>query len=115
MLQLKRLKQKQLADGLGETPQTVSKWLTGAMNPNVPNLLRIADFLEVSVDSIFGRVPPGTEFLLDVRQHVHGIADALDRILPAEQAERSEPAPAPKAPKRTRRRRKKGKSAKNSL
>jgi transcriptional regulator with XRE-family HTH domain len=43
---------KELADGLGRTVGTVSKWCTNKMQPTVGNLFEIANFLDVDVRTL---------------------------------------------------------------
>lgn len=51
------LRQESLAQQLGVTPQAISKWETGAGQPEVSMLPKLADALGVSLDVLFGRVP----------------------------------------------------------
>lgn len=44
------LSQEQLADRLGVTRQSVSKWESGQATPELPKLIALADLFEVSVD-----------------------------------------------------------------
>lgn len=46
--------QKQLAELLGTTQQTVSRWLTGANEPDLSTLLKICKFLNETPNSILG-------------------------------------------------------------
>lgn len=48
------LSQKQLADKLFVTAQNVSKWETGKSAPDLDNLCKLAEILEVSTDSLLG-------------------------------------------------------------
>lgn len=45
-----RMSQKQLGDILHVCNQTVSFWETGAREPDLDNLLSIADYFDVTVD-----------------------------------------------------------------
>ena len=82
ILQLKGLRQRDLAAGVGESQGTISRWLTGTANPNSEKLFKIADFLEVSLDQLIGRIPPGAEPLLQVHEEARSLADALGKVLP---------------------------------
>lgn len=48
-LALKQIKNKELAEQLGVSEQTVSKWCTNYTQPSVPDLYLIADFLKIEV------------------------------------------------------------------
>ncbi|MDE5984439.1 MAG: helix-turn-helix domain-containing protein [Eubacterium sp.] len=50
----KGLSQEHLAEKLGVTRQTISKWENGAAMPNLKKLTEIADFFNVSMDTILG-------------------------------------------------------------
>ena len=45
-----RLSQRQLGDLLHVCNQTISFWETGAREPDLDNLVSIADYFEVSID-----------------------------------------------------------------
>ncbi len=46
--------QKELAEYLGTTQQTVSRWLTGINEPDLETLLKICIFLNETPNSILG-------------------------------------------------------------
>ena len=46
--------QKQLADYLGTTQQTVSRWLTGINEPDLSTLLKICEYLNETPNSLLG-------------------------------------------------------------
>lgn len=46
--------QRELANYLGTTQQTVSRWLTGVNEPNLSTLLKICEFLNDTPNSILG-------------------------------------------------------------
>lgn len=46
--------QKELADFLGTTQQTVSRWLTGINEPDLETLLQICVFLNETPNTILG-------------------------------------------------------------
>ena len=46
---------KWLAEQMGVNPTTVSKWCTNSSQPDLGNLLRIADLLEVDIKELFIR------------------------------------------------------------
>lgn len=43
---------KDTAQMSGIAPTTISNWLTGYSTPTVYNLMKLADFLEVSIDEL---------------------------------------------------------------
>lgn len=49
-----RKTQRELANYLGTTQQTVSRWLTGVNEPNLSTLLKICEFLNETPNSILG-------------------------------------------------------------
>ncbi|MGM9662226.1 MAG: helix-turn-helix transcriptional regulator [Oscillospiraceae bacterium] len=57
------LSQEQLAEKLGVSRQTVSKWETGASTPDLPKLLALSECFGVSLDELAAGQPaaPGTE------------------------------------------------------
>ena len=46
--------QEQLSEAMGVSVGAVSKWESGQMNPEIGMIVRIADFFELSVDSLLG-------------------------------------------------------------
>ena len=48
------MKQDELAELLGVTPQAVSKWENGASMPDISLLPKIAEIFGVTIDSLFG-------------------------------------------------------------
>jgi transcriptional regulator with XRE-family HTH domain len=48
-LALKQVKNKELAEYLGVSPPTVSKWCTNESQPSIPDLYRIAEYLQIEV------------------------------------------------------------------
>ena len=67
----KGVKQEQLAEMVGVSPQAVSKWESGGM-PDAALLPRIAESLGVTVDALFGREEEKLSF---EEQYLHEIAD----------------------------------------
>ena len=50
----KKLRQEQLAEAMGVSTASVSKWETGQCAPELTVLLELADFFEVSIDTLVG-------------------------------------------------------------
>lgn len=42
----------QLAEAMGKTPETVSRWCTNAMQPSIETLYEIAEYLDVEVSEL---------------------------------------------------------------
>ena len=51
----KKLSQKQLAEFLNVTPQTISKWELNKSYPDIEMLVKISQIFDVSTDSILGK------------------------------------------------------------
>lgn len=51
----KRITQGELATAMGVTQQAVGKWETGRSSPDPQTLMRLAEFFEVSTDTLLGR------------------------------------------------------------
>lgn len=55
LLQEKKIKPYHLSKGIGISSGLVSDYVNGKKSPTVENLVKIADFLDVSVDFLLGR------------------------------------------------------------
>lgn len=53
---IKGVGQKELALILNTTVKTVSHWETGYCEPSIAQLCALADFFEISVDELIGRI-----------------------------------------------------------
>ena len=51
----KKRTSKWLSEQMGVNPTTVSKWCTNSSQPDLANLLKIADLLEVDIKELFIR------------------------------------------------------------
>ena len=51
----KKRTNKWLSEQMGVTPSTVSKWCTNSSQPDLPNLLKISDLLEVDIRELIVR------------------------------------------------------------
>lgn len=58
----KNITQETLANHLGVTPQAVSKWEQEAALPDISLLIPLADFFDISVDSLLREKPKSKEF-----------------------------------------------------
>lgn len=54
----KGLSQQKLADSIGVTQQAIHQYENGKVEPDLQNLIRLADALEVSVDLLIGHQKP---------------------------------------------------------
>lgn len=59
----KRLTQAQVAEGVNCSTPTYSRYENGKRQPPLDMILRLADFFGVSLDYLFGRVPPDSSAL----------------------------------------------------
>jgi len=57
-LALKQIKNKTLAEHLGVSTTTISKWCTNYSQPSIPELYRIAAFLHINVCALLEPVRP---------------------------------------------------------
>ncbi len=53
----KKVTQQELADRVGVSYQTVSRWETGAGEPELSLLAALAEYFQVSVDQLLGLTP----------------------------------------------------------
>lgn len=51
-----RLTQQQLADKLSVTQRKVSYWESGKIEPDLESLWKLADFFDVTIDELVGRM-----------------------------------------------------------
>ncbi len=70
-----------LAEHCRVTPTAVSTWLKGTL-PSLENVLQVVDFLDVSLDRVFGRTPGTVDALRKVRRETAAVLDAIDCVLP---------------------------------
>ncbi len=66
-----------LADVLKVSKKSVSEWATGRVDPEAESLVRLADFLNVSVDYLLGRVDEPTAIVPDISPRLRRILDSL--------------------------------------
>ena len=53
-MEKKEIKQKQLADGIGVTEATISRYLNNVQFPRIELICKIANYLDTSVDYLLG-------------------------------------------------------------
>ena len=51
----KNLQQKEVGQKLNRTAACISSWETGKTEPSIDDLIKLADFFEVSIDYLVGR------------------------------------------------------------
>ncbi len=52
LLKLKNISQKELAEELKVTPNTITNWIKGKSNPSIENIRKMATFFNISVEEI---------------------------------------------------------------
>lgn len=84
---LHKMTQEELAEKLGCSRQTLSKWETGASVPDIGQSKQIADLFDVTLDDLVCHDPEKSPFPVPPRgKHVFGCVKAGDKgqiILPA--------------------------------
>lgn len=74
------LTQEQLAERLGVSRQTVTKWETGESTPDLANAVALAEVLDVSLDALVNFDPQGTVLPLPPRgKHLFGTVTVGER------------------------------------
>ena len=74
------LTQEQLAERLGVSRQTVTKWETGDSTPDLANAGALAEALDVSLDALVGYDPHGTMLPMPPRgKHLFGTVTVGER------------------------------------
>ena len=82
VLKAKGLKQTDVAHAIDEKAQTVNKWFTGASVPSIAQLIKMADYLNVSLDKLVGRTPAGAKALVEARRELGSLLASVDSMLP---------------------------------
>jgi transcriptional regulator with XRE-family HTH domain len=84
-LELRGLKETELAEALDVSTNTVSNWVTGRYAPSHSNAARIASELKISLDELYGAaVPPATPAAPD--GDAQGLVRQLAELQNAQQA-----------------------------
>lgn len=78
VLDRKGLKQVDLARGIVEEPGNVSNWLTGRATIDAVAIVKIADFLHVPIDELFGRSSPYADVIAQVRRQARRVLEIAD-------------------------------------
>lgn len=59
----KNLTQKELGEKIGKTGATICDWEKGKASPNIEDLVRLADVLQVTTDYMLGRITSWSPFM----------------------------------------------------
>lgn len=59
----KKMTQKELAETLKISRETISKWELDKSLPDIENLIRLSDIFQISVDELLGRPPKAKSWL----------------------------------------------------
>ncbi len=80
----KGLQQKDIAKKLNRTPACISSWETGKTEPSLDDLVKLADYLEVSLDYLIGRTNEYgmIEEIRDISPLHKKMLELFDRISP---------------------------------
>ena len=88
MLKQKGVRQKALAQALGVEPPIISRWLKGPETPSATRLFEIADVLNVTLDELIGRIPPGGDLMPQIRKHAQRIYTLAGGVQPSPKMQR---------------------------
>ena len=75
----KHIKQDTLADAIGVSAQAVSKWETGASDPDIALLPKLANYFGVSIDELFE--VPRSEKMERIQNMMANFADSAEGVL----------------------------------
>ncbi len=64
---MRNIKQKDMANTLGFTCQNISKWENDVTLPDIETVLKIAQYLNVSTDTLLSNIPKTVDFAVDVK------------------------------------------------
>ncbi len=67
------MKAVDLARGIGARQSKVSRWLKCTATPNAVSIVKIADYLNASLDELYERSPPGADPRPQIRKHAQAI------------------------------------------
>ena len=85
-LALRNVSQKEIADVLGVTPNTISYFCHDKRVPNAQQIMDIAEYLSVSTDYLFGRTEISSEISSDTENmriacDVTGLSEKIIKLL----------------------------------
>lgn len=84
LLDVRNLSLKIAAEELGVTPATLSRYLTGDRTPDLPYLIRLCDYFDVSFDWLLGLNGERFSILPQEVQdiaHLYSLANQDDRLV----------------------------------
>ena len=76
----KDLRQRDLADAVGIDQRTISNYETGKSNPDSDALIKIADFFNVSIDYLVGRIQQDFYYSQDKKRFIESIQQSLEEL-----------------------------------
>ena len=74
------LRQSDLAEAVGIDQRTISNYETGKSNPDSDALIRLADFFNVSIDYLVGRVKQDFYYSQDKKRFIESIQQSLEEL-----------------------------------
>lgn len=74
------LRQSDLAKMVGIDQRTISNYETGKSNPDSDALIRLADFFNVSIDYLVGRVQQDFYYSQDKKKVIENIQHSLEEL-----------------------------------
>ena len=74
------LRQSDLAEMVGIDQRTISNYETGKSNPDSDALIRLADFFNVSIDYLVGRVQQDFYYSQDKKKVIDNIQQSLEEL-----------------------------------
>ena len=74
------LRQSDLAKMVGIDQRTISNYETGKSNPDSDALIRLADFFNVSIDYLVGRVQQDFYYSQDKKKVIENIQQSLEEL-----------------------------------
>ena len=74
------LRQSDLAKMVGIDQRTISNYETGKSNPDSDALIRLADFFNVSIDYLVGRVQQDFYYSQDKKKVIDNIQQSLEEL-----------------------------------
>ena len=74
------LRQSDLAEAVGIDQRTISNYETGKSNPDSEALIRLADFFNVSIDYLVGRIKQDFYSSAEKKRFIESIQNSLEEL-----------------------------------
>ena len=74
------LRQSDLAEAVGIDQRTISNYETGKSNPDSEALIRLADFFNVSIDYLVGRIKQDFYGSAEKKRFIESIQNSLEEL-----------------------------------